>query len=65
MQQTLNATPSIESNTTKPAAMPSLRVKAGPVELDVDQLKHVSGGSPKGTWIDPMSTVDSPKGTWL
>lgn len=31
------------------------------VELDANQLRLVSGGLPKGTWIDG---VQLPKGTW-
>ena len=31
------------------------------VELDAGQLRLVSGGLPKGTWIDG---VQLPKGTW-
>lgn len=31
------------------------------VELDATQLRLVSGGLPKGTWID---TLGLPKGTW-
>jgi len=48
----------------------------GPVEIDADMLKHIGGGSPKGTWgpsgdeqgAAPSSNVTaeepSPKGTW-
>jgi hypothetical protein len=41
------------------------------VELDLDVLVHVGGGTPKGTWNeDPVATVaavdtdPTPKGTW-
>jgi hypothetical protein len=41
-----------------------------PVELTAEQIALVSGGSPKGTWIDYFSVdawcdlLSSPKGTW-
>ena len=36
--------------------------RSAPVELDAALLDLVSGGSPKGTWIE---STDSPKGTWM
>ena len=53
-------------DTAQPVAAQSNRktppVDTAPVVLDLDTLKHVAGGSPKGTWTAP--TVQSPKGTW-
>jgi len=40
------------------------QVKSMPIELDIAQLKQVSGGSPKGTWTSTDAIVLSPKGTW-
>ncbi len=61
MHQNLKSTPSLEqvSATGNPST-----TRVALIELDLSQLKHVSGGSPKGTW-EPMSgVVESPKGTW-
>ena len=61
MHQNLKSTPSLEQ-AAKIGKLSTTRIAL--IELDVSQLKHVSGGSPKGTW-GPMSTVvESPKGTW-
>ena len=35
--------------------------RTAPVELDASLLELVSGGSPRGTW---MEEADSPRGTW-
>ena len=43
-------------DTRTPAPKSALRV------LDLDTLKQVAGGSPKGTWSADL--VQSPKGTW-
>ena len=61
MQQTLKSTPSLEQ-----AEQIGNRsaVRSAPIELDMSQLKHVSGGSPKGTWDSYSAVVESPKGTW-
>ena len=37
--------------------------KPAPLPLDSSLLKHVGGGSPKGTWGADL-VIDSPKGTW-
>lgn len=41
------------------------------VELDLETLSHVGGGTPKGTWNEPTVSVTlavdlepTPKGTW-
>lgn len=50
----------------------------GPVEIDAEMLKHIGGGSPKGTWgpsgdeagaaaattSSVVAEEPSPKGTW-
>lgn len=61
MQQNHQSAPSdkaaaktpIDASSSKPAALP----------LDASLLKHVGGGSPKGTW-QVETTTFSPKGTW-
>ena len=61
MHHYLKSTPSLEQAST--IGNPSL-TRVALIELDLSQLKLVSGGSPKGTW-EPMSeVVESPKGTW-
>ena len=48
---------------TKNATKPSTQTpKSAPRVLDLDTLKQVAGGSPKGTWSADL--VQSPKGTW-
>ena len=43
-----------------PAAQPK-----GPVPLEAQQLKQVSGGSPKGGWMAAgAASTMSPKGGW-
>lgn len=43
-----------------PAALPK-----GPVPLEVQQLKQVCGGSPKGGWmVAGDASAKSPKGGW-
>lgn len=34
---------------------------SGPVLLDMRQLKMVSGGGPKGTWLDASEALAAPK----
>ena len=34
---------------------------SGPVVLDMRQLKMVSGGGPKGTWLDANERLVAPK----
>ncbi|SEK85490.1 hypothetical protein SAMN05216359_103348 [Roseateles sp. YR242] len=42
------------------------------VELDLETLVHVGGGTPKGTWqeealtvtVESVDTSPTPKGTW-
>lgn len=39
--------------------------RSQPVPLDPKLFQAVSGGSPKGTWMETDSAeVSSPKGTW-
>ena len=61
MHQQLNTTPSFKQASTidRPAT-----ARSALIELDLAQLKHVSGGSPKGTWEPISAVVESPKGTW-
>ena len=61
MQQHIKSTPSFEQAYTidKPTT-----ARVALIELDLSQLKHVSGGSPKGTWAPVSEVVESPKGTW-
>lgn len=41
-----------KKNKTAPDVVPQKKqVKSGPVELDLAELKKVSGGLPRGTWI--------------
>ena len=65
MQQ-LNTATSAQDLTREQQAL-----SRGPVVLDLNDFKFVSGGSPKGTWgasgaeyIDSPDSIDSPKGTW-
>lgn len=39
------------------------QVKSTPVALDPDALKLVSGGAPKGGWIEAAAAC-APKGGW-
>ena len=61
MQPNRTSTQSLERATMN-SKVP--QVKSMPVELDIAQLKHVVGGSPKGTWTPTDVIVQSPKGTW-
>ena len=64
MQQNLKSTPSLEQAAQAAQAGNRSTVRSAPIELDMSQLKHVSGGSPKGTWDSYSAVVESPKGTW-
>ena len=61
MHQNLKSTPSLEQAST---IGNSSTTRIALIELDMSQLKHVSGGSPKGTWAPMSEVVESPKGTW-
>ena len=61
MHQNLKSTPSLAQAST--IGSPST-TRIALIELDLSQLKHVSGGSPKGTWEAMSTIVESPKGTW-
>ncbi len=37
---------------------------AQPIELSLEQLQQVSGGSPHGTWAPEGVSTMSPHGTW-
>ena len=60
MQHNAKSTPALDIATR--AATDAPVPKTAPIELDFSVLKHVSGGSPKGTW--QSFSVESPKGTW-
>ena len=63
MQSNRQADTSILNATKTQAGRSS--VKSAPIILDLETLKHVSGGSPKGSWVTQMVIdPDSPKGSW-
>lgn len=61
MQQYFKSTQPLDHLASNRFTVPTVRT--APVELDLSLLKHVAGGSPKGTWA-PLAVVESPKGTW-
>jgi hypothetical protein len=62
MQQNFKSTQPLDHLASNRSAVPPVRT--APVELDLSLLKHVAGGSPKGTWAPMDAVVQSPKGTW-
>ena len=46
------------------AAKSCQRPTTGPVVLDLQALKQVTGGSPKGGWSPAAVQPQSPKGGW-
>jgi len=62
MQQNLKSNQSLNHVASSRATVPPVRAVL--IELDMSLLKHVAGGSPKGTWGPMDAVVQSPKGTW-
>jgi len=61
MQQNLQTATSDKAAAKSP--VDASQPKAAPLPLDPSLLKHVGGGSPKGTWGADL-VINSPKGTW-
>ncbi len=55
-------------NTARTFAAATDRVRTGPTLIDPRDFKQVAGGSPKGGWMEPVSSqmrnIQSPKGGW-
>lgn len=61
MQKNLQSVPADKAAAKTP--IDASLSKPAPLPLDASLLKHVGGGSPKGTW-SADATISSPKGTW-
>jgi hypothetical protein len=67
MQSTRLSDSTVKTLDTAATEAETISRKSGPVELDLETLRHVGGGlSPKGTWGDSATAtlLSSPKGTW-